>query len=173
MPASRKPKAAVAKAAQASSKAKAAQPKPENELKAQQEAVAAKAKKAGKPEEKPAAKRAKPEKTKSEKAKPEKTKPAVPPQAKAEPAKAKQKPKKAKLVRDSFTMPENEYQVIGEIKKACLGAGFSIKKSEVLRIGVALLQKMTPAQIQQSLSGLPALKAGRPKKEDEARPSAG
>jgi prolyl oligopeptidase PreP (S9A serine peptidase family) len=78
---------------------------------------------------------------------------------------AKEKPKKAKLVRDSFTMPGDEYQVIGDIKKACIGAGFVIKKSELLRIGVALLQKMSPAQIHASLADLPAIKAGRPKKD--------
>lgn len=93
-------------------------------------------------------------------------------QAKADPAPAskskakspKEKPKKAKLVRDSFTMPGDEYAVIGDIKKACIGAGFAIKKSELLRIGVALLQKISPAQIQASLADLPAIKAGRPKK---------
>lgn len=93
-------------------------------------------------------------------------------QAKADPAPpsknkakgAKEKPKKAKLVRDSFTMPGDEYEVIGDIKKACIGAGFAIKKSELLRIGVALLKKMTPSQIQASLAALPTIKAGRPKK---------
>lgn len=78
---------------------------------------------------------------------------------------AKEKPKKSKLVRDSFTMPDNEYQAIGDIKRECIKAGFAIKKSEVLRIGVALLKKMPASQIQQALSLLPALKAGRPKKE--------
>jgi hypothetical protein len=148
-------KASAGKSAQPKSQAGAAQAQPDNELKTQQEAAAGKDKKSGKPDEAPAAKKAKP---------------AAPPQTKPEPAKAK--PKKAKLVRDSFTMPENEYQIIGEIKKACIEAGFSIKKSELLRVGVALLQKMTPAQIQESLADLPALKAGRPKKDGDARPSA-
>lgn len=167
MATSRKPKAAAAKTAQAGSRTKAAQPKPDNELKVQQGVVAVKAKGVQKPEQK-----APKSKAKSEKVKAEKAKVAAQPPAKAAQAKAKLKPKKAKLVRDSFTMPENEYQVIGELKKACLGAGFSIKKSELLRIGVALLQKMTPVQIQESLSNLPALKAGRPKKEEGTPPSA-
>lgn len=77
----------------------------------------------------------------------------------------KGKPKKDKLVRDSFTMPESEYQAIGEIKKACIKAGFAIKKSEVLRIGVALARKLSDSQLQDALSALPALKAGRPKKD--------
>lgn len=78
---------------------------------------------------------------------------------------AKEKTKKAKLVRDSFTMPEDEYQALGDLKKACVKAGFEVKKSELLRIGVALLKKLPPPQIQQALSALPPLKAGRPKKD--------
>ncbi len=75
-----------------------------------------------------------------------------------------EKPKKAKLVRDSFTMPESEYALIGAMKKACLGAGFEIKKSEILRIGVALLAKLDPKKIKTAQAALEPLKAGRPKK---------
>jgi hypothetical protein len=77
----------------------------------------------------------------------------------------KEKIKKAKLVRDSFTMPDDEYQGLGEIKKACLKAGFEVKKSELLRIGVAVIRKMDAAAIKGMLSSLAPLKAGRPKKE--------
>lgn len=76
----------------------------------------------------------------------------------------KDKAKKPKLVRDSFTMPEAEYKVLAELKKACIKAGFEVKKSELLRVGVALLQRADVAQLQQVLATLPSLKAGRPKK---------
>lgn len=76
----------------------------------------------------------------------------------------KSKTKKAKLVRDSFTMPDDEYRGIGELKKACLKAGFEAKKSELLRIGVRLLKRMSPDEIQSELANLTPLKAGRPKK---------
>lgn len=85
------------------------------------------------------------------------------PKAKAE-AEQKEKQKKPKLVRDSFTMPEAEYAVLGEVKKACLKAGIEVKKSELLRVGVALLRRLDTAQLKEILAGLPALKAGRPKK---------
>jgi hypothetical protein len=86
--------------------------------------------------------------------------------AKAKPvAELKEKVKKAKLVRDSFTMPEPEYQVLGDMKKACLKAGFAVKKSELLRAGVALIQKMEVAKLQEIIAALPPLKAGRPKKD--------
>ncbi|MES2018452.1 MAG: hypothetical protein V4484_18340 [Pseudomonadota bacterium] len=74
-----------------------------------------------------------------------------------------EKVRKAKLVRDSFTMPEQEYAVLGQVKKACIKAGFEIKKSELLRIGVALISQLDTATLQEVLSSLPQLKTGRPK----------
>ena len=72
---------------------------------------------------------------------------------------------KTKLIRDSFTMPENEYALISQVKKACIGAGFEIKKSELLRIGIALLAKMEPKKLKLAQQALVPLKAGRPKKK--------
>ncbi|MDB5764736.1 MAG: hypothetical protein JWQ21_3731, partial [Herminiimonas sp.] len=69
----------------------------------------------------------------------------------------KDKLKKPKLVRDSFTMPEAEYQVLGDVKKACIKAGFEVKKSELLRVGVALIQKMDTARLKEVLASLPPL----------------
>ncbi|ALK96645.2 hypothetical protein AM586_10545 [Massilia sp. WG5] len=66
------------------------------------------------------------------------------------------------LVRDSFTMPEQEYAVLGAVKQACLKAGFEVKKSELLRIGVALLGQLDVASLRAVLGGLPQLKTGRP-----------
>lgn len=75
------------------------------------------------------------------------------------------KQKKPKLVRDSFTMPEGEYAVLGLVKKNCLKAGIEVKKSQLLRIGLALLHKADNATLKRMIAELPALKAGRPKKE--------
>jgi hypothetical protein len=66
------------------------------------------------------------------------------------------------LVRDSFTMPEQEYAVLGAVKQACLKAGFEVKKSELLRIGVALLGQLDAASLRAVLGSLPQLKTGRP-----------
>jgi len=67
-------------------------------------------------------------------------------------------------VRDSFTMPESEYAVLGQVKKACLKNGVEVKKSELLRIGVALISRLDMATLKQVLASLPQLKTGRPKK---------
>ena len=66
------------------------------------------------------------------------------------------------LVRDSFTMPEQEYAVLAEVKQACLRAGIEVKKSELLRIGVALLGQVDVATLKSVLAALPQLKTGRP-----------
>ncbi|MFZ2525200.1 MAG: hypothetical protein WAW87_07775 [Candidatus Ferrigenium altingense] len=71
---------------------------------------------------------------------------------------------KEKVVRDSFTMPQSEYQKIAEIKEACLKAGLPVKKSEVLRAGLKALVEMNAAQLKRALAGLERIKTGRPKK---------
>lgn len=75
----------------------------------------------------------------------------------------REKTRKPKLVRDSFTMPEEEYAVLALVKKACLKAGFEIKKSELLRVGVALISQIDMATLRSVLASLPQLKTGRPK----------
>jgi hypothetical protein len=78
---------------------------------------------------------------------------------------AKEKAKKEKLVRDSFTMPEPEYAVLGQVKKACLAAGVEVKKSQLLRIGLLLLSHTDVKSLAKLITNLAPLKAGRPKKE--------
>ena len=73
------------------------------------------------------------------------------------------KPRKPKLVRDSFTMPEKEYAVLGEVKEACLAAGISVKKSELLRVGVALVGALGMGALKAHVGSLVPLKSGRPK----------
>lgn len=77
--------------------------------------------------------------------------------------KAVKKPK-PKVVRDSFTMPQSEYQKIAAIKELCLKSGVQVKKSEVLRAGVIALCAMNEEQLKNALSGLDKIKTGRPNK---------
>jgi hypothetical protein len=111
---------------------------------------------AAKPAAKPVAKKAAPTKAVVKEA---------PPPVAAVKDKAPEKVRKPKLVRDSFTMPEQEYAVLGQVKKACLKAGFEVKKSELLRIGVALISELDLATLRKVLGSLPQLKTGRPKSE--------
>ena len=74
------------------------------------------------------------------------------------------KVKKAKLVRDSLTMPEGEYALIATLKKRCLNAGVSAKKSEILRAAVATLAKLSDASLVAAVRRLEVIKTGRPAK---------
>ena len=74
------------------------------------------------------------------------------------------KAKKARLVRDSFTMPDTEYAVIALLKKRCLDAGLSTKKSEILRAAVAGLAKLSDASVVAAIRRLDVIKTGRPAK---------
>ena len=83
----------------------------------------------------------------------------VKPTKTAKPAKVK----KQKLVRDSFTIPKDEYAVIDSLKVRAGKLGQSIKKSELLRAGVKALAAMSDIQFKAALSNVPTIKTGRPK----------
>jgi hypothetical protein len=84
--------------------------------------------------------------------------------AKDAPKYVEKKSKRVKVVRDSFTMPQDEYQKIAEIKSTCLKAKMHVKKSEVLRAGLKVLAGLDPARLKLVLKGLEKIKTGRPKK---------
>jgi len=74
------------------------------------------------------------------------------------------KDKKVKVVRDSFTIPKNEFVQLGEMKKKSLSLGIDIKKSELIRAGLMLLGSMNDAAFKKALANVPTLKTGRPVK---------
>lgn len=76
----------------------------------------------------------------------------------------KDKPKKIKMVRDSFTMPEQEYVQLAALKKKCLKAGVAVKKSELLRAGLAHLTQLADAALLRSVAQVEKIKTGRPAK---------
>ena len=83
----------------------------------------------------------------------------------AAPAEARVKrAKKDKVVRDSFTMPKSDYDKIAALKKKCLEAGVSVKKSELLRAGLLMLESATPKRLLATVSSVEAVKTGRPAK---------
>ena len=73
------------------------------------------------------------------------------------------KAKKPKLVRDSFTIPKDEYVVIEGLKTRAGKLGQAVKKSELLRAGVKALAAMSDIQFKAALSNVPTIKTGRPK----------
>ncbi len=93
---------------------------------------------------------------------------AVPKTAAVKPEKKVKKEKKiddkVKVVRDSFTMPQTDYDLIAELKQKALKTGLHLKKSELLRAGLQALSKLSAAQLKQTVTGLEKIKTGRPKK---------
>ena len=72
------------------------------------------------------------------------------------------KPKKPKLVRDSFTIPKLEYLILEELKQRSGKLGNAVKKSELIRAGIKALAAMSNANFLAALKAVPAIKTGRP-----------
>jgi hypothetical protein len=65
------------------------------------------------------------------------------------------------FVRDRFTMPAREYKVIGELKERCRAFGVIVKKSELLRAGLAAIRELPDARLREFVTPLVALRAAR------------
>ena len=73
-----------------------------------------------------------------------------------------EKPKKPKLVRDSFTIPKAEYMVLDGLKQRAAKLTRPAKKSELLRAGIKALAALSDAAFLIALEQVPAIKTGRP-----------
>ena len=71
---------------------------------------------------------------------------------------------KHKLVRDSFTIPKGEYAVLDELKLRAIHLAQPTKKGELLRAGIVALRAMSDSAFLATLTMVPSLKTGRPKK---------
>jgi len=71
------------------------------------------------------------------------------------------KPKKIKMVHDSFTMPENDFSQFAALKKKCLLAGVDVKKSGLLRAGLLYLSKLSDSELINTIGQVAILKTGR------------
>jgi hypothetical protein len=72
--------------------------------------------------------------------------------------------RKDKAVRDSFTMPKSDYEKIAALRQKCLDAGVSVKKSELLRAGLRLLESAPSKRLLAAISAVETLNTGRPAK---------
>jgi hypothetical protein len=69
---------------------------------------------------------------------------------------------KAKVIRDSFSFPEEDYLKISELKSTCLAAGIHVKKGEILRAGLHLLTKLNLDELKQAVEQVEKVQTGRP-----------
>lgn len=70
--------------------------------------------------------------------------------------------KPGKVIRDSFTMPRADYELIGALKQRCLGFGVAMKKSELLRAGLAVLRQLPDERLLEVVAAVESVKTGRP-----------
>lgn len=74
------------------------------------------------------------------------------------------KAKKPKVIRDSFTIPNDDYELISETRQRCLQSAVNVTKSEVIRAGLHALQQLNDEELVQVFGGLEKIKTGRPSK---------
>jgi hypothetical protein len=67
-----------------------------------------------------------------------------------------------KVIRDSFTMPEEDYNLIAELRTRCLKAGITVSKSEAIRAGLNALSRMSDKELFAVIDRLAKVKTGRP-----------
>jgi len=75
------------------------------------------------------------------------------------------KAKKPKLVRDSFTIPKDEYAMLETLKQRAGQLSSPAKKSELLRAGIKALAAMPDTAFMAALKVVPSIKTGRPAKD--------
>lgn len=88
----------------------------------------------------------------------------APAAAKSAAAEKPEKPKKVKMVRDSFTFPKPEFAVLEDLKLRGAKLAVPIKKTELIRAGIKALAAMGDANFLAAIRAVPNLKTGRPAK---------
>ena len=89
--------------------------------------------------------------------------PAPAPAKASKPAKAV-KAKKPKLVRHAFSMPDVEYAQLATLKKRIAALGGNVKRSELVRAGIALLAVLNDVELTAVMAKVERIKTGRPAK---------
>ena len=70
----------------------------------------------------------------------------------------------SKLKRDTFSMPDSDYQLIAEILERSPAMAARSTKSEIVRAGLKVLHNMDDKNLSQVLTQVRRLKTGRPVK---------
>ena len=70
---------------------------------------------------------------------------------------------KINVIRDTFTLPESDYNLINICKTKLLENKISATKSEIIRAGLILLNKLTDEELVSSYKLVNKIKIGRPK----------
>jgi hypothetical protein len=74
-----------------------------------------------------------------------------------------QHPAPTPIIRDTFTFPKEDYDLIAVLQTRCLQMATNVNKSELLRAGLHALAQLSDDDLLAQLNSLTKLKAGRPK----------
>lgn len=69
---------------------------------------------------------------------------------------------KEKVIRDSFTLPSKDYELIATIRQRCLKSAINATKSEVIRAGLQVLESLSDQELVMVIERLEKVKTGRP-----------
>jgi len=67
-----------------------------------------------------------------------------------------------RVVRDSFSLPANDYALIGTLRERALKAGLQTNKSELVRAGLRVLIEMKDSEFVSVIQSVEKIKTGRP-----------
>lgn len=70
-----------------------------------------------------------------------------------------------KVVRDSFTFPVEDIELIRDLMSRCLNSALSTNKSEIIRAGLHVLSEMTDDELVEAVKSLERVKTGRPSRK--------
>ena len=86
--------------------------------------------------------------------------------AEAKPTKRKNSTKSktevGKVVRDSFTMPEDDYALIDKTQRRFMRLAIMLNKGEILRAGLHALEQLSNAELKEISVKVEKVKTGRP-----------
>lgn len=80
---------------------------------------------------------------------------------------SKSRKSRTKLMRDSFKMPRQDFELMASLKQRSLRLDRPVKKSELLRAGLSSLQTISDAEFSRLLDSLAPLEARSPKKSSD------
>lgn len=73
-----------------------------------------------------------------------------------------------RVIRDSFSLPANDYALIAALRERALKAGVQANKSELVRAGLRLLVEMKSEEFISAVEKIEKIKTGRPAEKKES-----
>lgn len=72
---------------------------------------------------------------------------------------------KQKVIRDTFSLPVDDYELIALIQQRCLRSALNVTKGEIIRAGLKVLHALPDEKLVQALENVEKLKPGKRKKK--------